>query len=111
MTSIKRGTTPTLRVQIDGIAPADVKTVEFIFKLRPSDREPSILYKAYPDSMTFDKDSETWLVPFTDAETRLFIPRSTVYMDTRIILLDGTIPTTEIVSFTVTDTLFEEAAG
>ena len=43
MAFIKRGTTPTLAVQIEGITPEAVQSVEFTFKLRPMEKEPEIL--------------------------------------------------------------------
>lgn len=107
MTYIKRGTTPTLAVQIEGITPEAVERVEFTFKLRPAEQEPEILGKLYPGAVGYDAETERWLVPFTEAETRLFLPRRDVYMDTRITLTDGTIPTTEIAHFCVAETLFE----
>ena len=107
MAFIKRGTTPTLAVQIDGITPEAVQRVEFTFKLRPMEKEPEILGKIYPGDVSYDAEAGRWLVPFTEAETRLFRPRSDVYMDTRITLADGTIPTTEIAHFCVAETLFE----
>ena len=107
MAYIKRGTTPTLAVQIDGIKPEMVQSVEFTFKLRLAEQEPEILGKIYPGVVSYDAAEGRWLVPFTEAETRLFRPRSDVYMDTRITLSDGTIPTTELAHFCVEETLFE----
>lgn len=107
MAFIKRGTTPTLSIIIDGITPTDVSKVEFIFKPRRSEEARCIMEKSYPENVSYDANESVWHIPFTDAETRVFTPGCDIFMDTRITLKDGAIPATEITSFKVTETLFE----
>lgn len=110
MTNIKRGTTPTIMVQIDGITPADAEKIEFVFKHQMLETAHEICYKAYPGAaVTFDAENGCFLIAFSDEETRAFVRGNTVYMDTRIIFPDGSIPATEIVRIGVTETLFQRS--
>lgn len=107
MPFIKRGTTPTITVQITGITPEDAEKIEFIFKHQKSEYAREICAKVYPgEDVSYHSDTSCFHIALTDAETRLFQANNTVYMDTRITLVGGTIPATEIVSFGITDTLF-----
>lgn len=108
MASIKRGTTPTLLVQINGITPEDVNKIEFLFKHQPREFGKEICVKAYPgDDVTFDAESSCFCIALTEAETRAFFAGNTAYMDTRITLTDWSIPATEIAAFGVSETLFK----
>ena len=106
MAQIKRGTTPTIRVKLDGIRPEDVQSVEFIFKPFVIEEGHELLKKSYPGDVTYDETEALWLIPLTEAESRLFPQRKRVYMDTRITFPDGAVPFTNIVDFCVYDTLF-----
>lgn len=106
MTQIKRGTTPTIRVQLEGIRPEDVQSVEFIFKPFVIEDGHELLKKSYPGDVTYDDTGQLWLIPLTESESRLFPQRKRVYMDTRITFPDGAVPFTNIVDFCVYDTLF-----
>ena len=108
MTTIKRGTTPTITVQIFGVTPGSVDKIEFLFKNQQNEYAQEICYKVYPgDDVSYNSEKNCFQISLTDAETRRFIPRKTAYMDTRITLTGGAIPATEIASFNVNDTLFQ----
>lgn len=106
MTYIKRGTTPTIRVRMDGIKPEGVKSVEFLIKPFITDEGHELLHKAYPGDVTYDDTEALWLLPLTQEDTRRLPKYKRVYMDTRITFLDGAIPFTNIVELSVTETLF-----
>ena len=106
MANIKRGTTPTIRVRMDGIKPEDVKSVEFMFKPIVTDAGYELLHKVYPGDVSYDETDALWLIPLTQEETRRLPKFKRVYMDTRITFPDGAIPTTNIVDLSVTETLF-----
>lgn len=106
MTQIKRGTTPTIRVRMEGIKPEDVKSVEFLIKPFVTDEGHELLHKVYPGDVTYDENEALWLLPLTEEETRLMPKYKRVYMDTRITFPDGAIPATNIVDLSVTETLF-----
>lgn len=106
MTNIKRGTTPTIRVRLDGIKPEDIRSVEFLFKPVITDAGHVLLHKEYPGDVTYDDTEELWLLPLTKEDTRRLPKFKRVYMDTRITFVDGAIPYTNIVDIQVTETLF-----
>lgn len=106
MTNIKRGTTPTIRVRLDGIKPEEVKSVEFMFKPVITDAGHVLLQKKYPGDVTYDDTEKLWLLPLTQKDTRRLPKFKRVYMDTRITFQDGAIPATNIVDLSVTETLF-----
>lgn len=106
MTTIKRGTTPTIRVRMDGIKPEDVKSVEFLIKPFVTDAGYELLHKVFPGDVTYDDTNALWLLPLTEEETRRLPKYKRVYMDTRITFPDGAIPATNIVDLSVTETLF-----
>lgn len=107
--SIKRGTTPTLLISVDGIAPENVEKIEFIFKNSCVEYARELFRKAFPgDDVDYDVESKCYRVSLTDAETRNFAAGKTMYMDTRITLIGGKIPATDIVHFEVSDTLFQD---
>lgn len=102
---MKRGTTPTLKINIPGIDVSEIDHIDFIFKASKSETAPAIIEKSYPDTVSFD--GNVFLMPFTEAETRLFNDYR-AYMDTRIITRDGKIPATQIIEIDVRSTLFGE---
>lgn len=106
MATIKRGTTPTIRVRLEGIKPEDVRSVEFLIKPFVTDAGYELLHKSYPGDVTYDDAEALWLIPLTQEETRRLPKYKRVYMDTRIIFLDGAIPDTNIVDMSVKETLF-----
>ena len=106
MTQIKRGTTPTIRVRLEGIRPEDVRSVEFLFKPVITDAGHVLLHKAYPDDVKYDDSEKLWLIKLTQDDTRRLPKFKLVYMDTRITFADGAIPYTNIVDIQVTETLF-----
>lgn len=112
--SLKRNTTPTLPVKVH--IPLDgVKRVEFVFKEKKMDKYPELLRKVYDVNnggipVKEDEDTSesfTVLCAFTAEET-MKLPEGIVFMDTRPVLIDGTIPGTDIVEINVTPTLFGE---
>ena len=68
MTQIKRGTTPTIRVRMDGIKPEDVRSVEFLFKPIVTDAGYELFHKVYPGDVTYDETEALWLLPLTEEE-------------------------------------------
>lgn len=102
---MKRGTTPTLKINVPGIDVSEIDHIDFIFKGSESETAPAIIEKSYPDSVSYD--SEVFLMPFTEEETRLFNDYH-AYMDTRIVTKDGKIPATQIIEIDVRSTLFGE---
>ena len=104
--NVKRGTTPTLEIKLNNIDFADVKSIDFVFKHQKSESGRVIVKKSYPDDGKYEDDVVK--LRFEESETRKFTSGSVVYMDTRIILSDGSIPETSIAEFNVNPTLFEE---
>lgn len=102
---MKRGTTPTLKINIPGIDVSDIGHIDFIFKASVSETAPAIIEKSYPDSVNYD--GEVFLMPFSEEETRLFNTYS-AFMDTRIVTKDGKIPASQIVKIDIRSTLFGE---
>ena len=102
---MKRGTTPTLKINIPGIDVSDIDHIDFIFKGSESETAPTIIEKSYPDSVSYD--GGVFFMPFTEEETRLFNTYS-AFMDTRIVTRDGKIPAAQIIKINVHATLFGE---
>jgi len=106
----KRGTTPSLAVTLSGLdANKTVAAVEFLFKQKVSEDADALVVKQYTgaagDAVTY-LDGVYYLV-FTEAESRMFKPDNTYYMDTKVIYSDGSIPATGIVKLLSLPTLFE----
>ena len=107
MESIKRGTTPTISTKVDGVEFGDIQKVEFIFKNRISPDAPSLCMKYYPGGgASYNSQDRSFDISLNESETRDFTANKTVYMDTRITLVGGSIPKTNIVQFSVIETLF-----
>lgn len=108
---MKRGTTPTLLINIDTDI-SSLKLIEFVFKREPCPDLPAIVEKRYDSNSWIIQDgatpeSFTIEVSFTGEETMKF-PHKSVYMDTRLVTLYGDILATEIVPINVGNTLFSE---
>lgn len=106
---MKNGTTPTLKVQIQNFNVSQAQRVEFVFKAQKKEAAKLLLKKCWPDDVTYDEENGLFLLRISEEESRIFVPNSRVYMDTRITLTGGAIPTTSIAEIFVTPTLFEEA--
>ena len=112
--SIKRNTTPVLPIKVH-MPLESIKRIEFLFKEAPMDKFPELIRKAYDAENggipireeESTGESFTVFCEFTAEET-MKLPEGPVYMDTRPVLSDGTIPNTKIVEITVTPTLFSE---
>lgn len=115
---MKQNTTPVLPIEI--LMPFEnIQRIEFIFKRLNTNNYNNDLYRSYPalihkifegaDIPIAETTNESFVVrvPFTAEET-LKIPVGPVYMDTRIVFVDGSIPETEIVKINMNATLFEE---
>ena len=108
MNVIQRGTSPMLPIKLKNLAPdVEVASVEFIFKNRESENAPAVVYKKYPDGGVV-RDGEYFMVSLTEAETRMFIAKARLYMGTRIVYADGSIPRTTTVQIEVDETLFDK---
>lgn len=104
---MKRGTTPTLPVRLK-CQNTDINSIEFLFKQQKSEFAPALLLKTYPDDgVNYDQETDCYNISFSEAETRLFAEDEPFYMDTRIILITGSIPETPIVTLRMHPTLFE----
>lgn len=108
--SIKRNTTPTIPITIH--LPFEcIKKIEFKFKDECSEIYPDLLHKSYEkDKIKVNEKNETkfvMLVSFSAAET-MKLPEGSVFMDTRIVLEDGSVPETKIVRIDVEKTFFGE---
>ena len=118
MFEIKRNTTPTLEVVVE--APLDiVQSVEFVFKrmFDPTARE--LVHKEYtvgtgegiPTKEGEDASREfTVLVKF-DAEETMKLLSGDVFMDTRLVFKDGTVPQTDVEQGKIKETLFGQVYG
>lgn len=99
---VKRGTTPTLQVYLDGVDLAEVKSVTFLFKRNVSERLPALLEKTVenPEANPVEVEltmEETYALDFPE-----------IWMDTRIVLSSGKVPPTELVQLSVGATLFAQ---
>ena len=116
---MKQNTTPVVPVEI--LMPFDeVKRIEFIFKRLNTNNYNNDLYRSYPAlvhkiyegneiPIQEGDNSKSFVVNVLfSAEETLKIPSGPVYMDTRIVLNDGSIPETEIVKLNMKASLFEE---
>lgn len=116
---MKQNTTPVVPVEI--LMPFDeVKRIEFIFKRLNTNNYNNDLYRSYPAlvhkiyegkeiPVQEGDNSKSFVVNVLfSAEETLKIPSGPVYMDTRIVLNDGSIPETEIVKLNMKTSLFEE---
>ena len=100
--AIKRGTTPTLQIYLDGVDMADVSKVDFLFKEIQSEIKKPIIQKT-----VVSPESNTVQVDFTLEDTYAMCTAE-LWMDTRITLKDGKIPPTEMVKINVRKTLFPQ---
>ena len=107
MNGIKRGTTPYLAVKFN-IRNREISTIDFVFKQEMDEDATPLVTKMYPPDVTYNSELDRYLVPLTEAQTRLFLPNHAFYMDTRITLTNGLIPETEIVKLRMGGTLIEE---
>lgn len=104
---MKRGTTPTLKINIPKINIDEISRIDFIFKSAISETTPPIILKSYPGNVTYDNVENVFLMPFTEAETRFFSTPN-LFFDTKIICKSGKIPAAEIVKINILPTLFGE---
>lgn len=106
---MKRGTTPTLPVRLK-LRNSDIETIQFLFKQQKSETADEILMKEYPgEDVSYDDECGCYKISFSEADTRLFAEDEPFYMDTKIILVGGTIPETPIVTLRMHPTLFEDS--
>ena len=103
---MKKGTTPTLRIQLDNLDFTKVAEIKFIFKQQKDEWCDDKIIKTYPGDVLLDEDKKLFSIHFKEEETRSFEGGESIYMDTKITFLDGNITGTNIVSILVSDTLF-----
>ncbi len=108
---MKQNTTPTVYVKIP-VPIENVKRIEFMIKKHKDSIYPALLHKVYagkdiPYDEEYTQEGFIVLLPFTAEET-MSLPVGEVYMDTLIVMKDGSIPPTDIVKIDVSATLFEE---
>lgn len=107
--NVKRGTTPTLRICLKTVDMSLVKRIDFVFKEQKKEQSKVLITKSYPENGgIYNMEKDFIELSFTDSETRLFPSECKIYMDTRIVLNDGSIPETSISEFYINPTLFAE---
>lgn len=106
MATVKRGTTPTIRIKLNTEDVSIFKTVEFLFKAQNTEND-NVPYvkKVYPGGGV-ELNNGVFEIYFDEAETRAFAPDSSVYIDVRPITAQGKIPRTPIRTLRVAPTLF-----
>lgn len=102
---MKRRTTPHLPVKLN-IDRDLIDSIDFIFKLENSESAVAKLEKSFPEDVEYDADTQLFIISLTQDETVLFPENKEFYMDTRILLTNGEIPETNIVSLWMKPTLF-----
>ena len=111
---MKRNTTPALPIKIH-MPFGEVKRLEFIFKAGIGDYYPALVHKTFESQEKIPIEgeevdaNESFVVKLKlDAKDTMSLPAGEVYMDTLIVLNDGFIPETKIVTINVEETLFSE---
>lgn len=114
--SIKRNATAVLPVEV-GIPVDDIQSMEFLFKKEKNPKSPELLKKKYQkDEIEIAEGSSnengfTMWMKLKPKET-FCLTAGKVYMDTQVVLTDGTLPQIPIVPIDdILETLFEEVYG
>lgn len=110
--SLKRNSTGVIEIEIE--EPFEkIAALEFVFKPKPDHTAPSLLeLKFKKDEIPVKEGTDTTestilSIKLKPSETYK-LTQGTVYMDTRIVLVDGDIPVTELVIIDgVEESLFE----
>lgn len=117
---MKRRNPCTLSVRINNQTSYPIEKIEFIFKpyLTENVLTDSTVKKVYTSSgsseVTLGDNNDLYIVPFTAEDTLKFEPGQTLYMDTRIKMIDTDngnkpiYPETGVVPLTMNGTLFED---
>ena len=117
---MKRRNPCTLSVRINNQTSYPIEKIEFIFKpyLTENVLTDSTVKKIYTSSgsseVTLGDNNDLYIVPFTAEDTLKFEPGQTLYMDTRIKMIDtdngnkAIYPETGVVPLTMNGTLFED---
>ena len=117
---MKRRNPCTLSVRINNQTSYPIEKIEFIFKpyLTENVLTDSTVKKVYTSSgsseVTLGDNECLYIVPFTAEDTLKFEPGQTLYMDTRIKMIDtdngnkAIYPETGVVPLTMNGTLFED---
>ena len=117
---MKRRNPCTLSVRINNQTSYPIEKIEFIFKpyLTENVLTDSTVKKVYTSSgsseVTLGYNIDLYIVPFTAEDTLKFEPGQTLYMDTRIKMIDtdngnkAIYPETGVVPLTMNGTLFED---
>lgn len=116
---MKRRNPCTISVQIKNNTSYSVNKIDFIFKPYKTENTIESVKKSYTatgsSEVTKGDDEGLYLVPFSAEDTLKFEPGQTLYMDTRIELIDNNggkvYPETGVVTLTMDGTLFETNAG
>lgn len=120
---MKRRNPCSLSVRINNQTSYPIEKIEFIFKpyLTENKLTDSTVKKVYTSSgsseVTLGDNNDLYIVPFTAEDTLKFEPGQTLYMDTRIKMIDtdngnkAIYPETGVVPLTMNGTLFEDNPG
>lgn len=108
---MKRGTTPTLKIQLVGLDIEEAIKIEFLFKQTLDEdcqQKVKKIFIANDEDSPVQYENQVFYVPFDEEETRIFKSGCVFYMDTRIFLGGGQVTSTNIVPLKMLPTLFSE---
>lgn len=104
---MKRGTTPTLKVQID-LDMDQIDHVDFLLKQEKNDRDTlQTVLKTYP-SEDVEYNDGIFYVSYTEDDSRTFTHDTKVWLDVRPVLTNGKIVATELARVFIYPTLFKK---
>ena len=97
MKSILQGTTPTLTLEFEpaDLSVANIVGLEFAIK-----QQQTVTVYGLSD-VTLDAEENTISYTFSEEETLAFVPDILLFVQARVILSDGNIVGTELLSFNV----------
>lgn len=104
---MKKFTTPTIPIKFN-IDNSKIEHIDFIFKLERDMNSQTLFTRRYPDDVVYDKATDLYNIELTANESGC-LPEGVIYMDTRVIMIDGKIPATPIAELRVFPTLFNSA--
>lgn len=110
--TIKRGTTPTIPIQVELDDMSLIATIDFLFKQKMMESDTKQVLKSFPsEDVRYEAETNTFYVSFSEEDTRVFEPSTTMYLDVRPITTTGHIIPTEVVPLNVYLTLYAPTDG
>lgn len=104
---MKKFTTPTIPIKFN-IDNSKIEHIDFIFKLERDMNSQTLFTRRYPDNVVYDEATSLYGIELTADESGR-LPEGLIYMDTRVVMNDGSIPATPIAELRVYPTLFNSA--